>query len=301
MLQSCPRSLVLLVVIAISNGSKCSSQLETLTTPVGRTAYSYTEQLTAIGPRPPGSAGIAKAREWIKSRVQGFGVPVTSDRFLASTPLGSIEMENLSFVLRGQDSKQRVVFVAHYDSKRFIGFDFVGANDAASSVALLIALIPEIKSLTLSYDVEVVFVDGEEALDRWTAEDSLYGSRHYVSKVGDRKQILAAIVVDMIGDADLRLIRDRGVSSHLMRLLEDVLKKRGWSKLLDDVVMDVMDDHTPFIEANIPALHLMDYTFGGSASPGLYWHTAADTIDKVSVTSLSALGEILKDLLVSLR
>ena len=37
------------------------------------------------------------------------------------------------------------------------------------------------------------------------------------------------------------------------------------------------DDHTPFLEARIPALDLIDFDYGPGPSPGAYWHTPQDT------------------------
>lgn len=46
----------------------------------------------------------------------------------------------------------------------------------------------------------------------------------------------------------------------------------------------MIDDHTPFLEAGIPAVDIIDFDYP-------YWHTSADTADKVSAKSLQAVGE----------
>ncbi len=48
----------------------------------------------------------------------------------------------------------------------------------------------------------------------------------------------------------------------------------------------MIDDHTPFLEAGISAVDLIDFDYP-------YWHTTQDTPDKVSAKSLQAVGETL--------
>ncbi|MFH1263398.1 MAG: M28 family peptidase [Pseudomonadota bacterium] len=291
---------VLTIAASISIGSRCMADRSGAVTQVGSKALALTDEMVSFGPRPAGSAGLAKVREWLAKQAATLGYPLEIDTFTGDTPLGPIEMKNLSYTIRGSSSGRKVLLAAHYDSKRFIGFDFVGANDAASSVALLLSLSPEIAKKRLPYDVHVVFLDGEEALVQWTARDSLYGSRHLVTRLSYKSPIRAAIVVDMIGDRELSLVRDEDVDPRLMKILEQVLAERGWSDLLGRKGEIIEDDHTPLIRAGIPTLHLMDFTYGGPVSPGPYWHTREDTLDKISASSLSAIGEIVLDLLQKL-
>jgi Zn-dependent M28 family amino/carboxypeptidase len=48
----------------------------------------------------------------------------------------------------------------------------------------------------------------------------------------------------------------------------------------------MIDDHIPFLEAGIPAVDIIDFDFP-------FWHTAADTPDKVSAKSLEIVGNTL--------
>jgi Zn-dependent M28 family amino/carboxypeptidase len=51
------------------------------------------------------------------------------------------------------------------------------------------------------------------------------------------------------------------------------------------------DDHVPFLEEGVPAVDLIDLAYGDGPIPGSYWHTSADTLDKVCAESLDAVGE----------
>lgn len=281
-------------VLIVCLASRCTSDTRTIENQVGTQALELTQELVALGPRPPGSAGITQARNWIEAKVKSMGLLLTRDLFTAQTPLGSIEMENLSYSIPGTQSNRRVLLLAHYDSKRFVGFDFVGANDAASSVALLLSLSSEVKSRKYPFLTEIIFLDGEEALVQWTSQDGLYGSRHLASQLTNQKQnILGAVVVDMVGDRDLKLIQESYSDVALLLILKEVLQAKGLSQLLDSKTSFVQDDHVPLAKQGIPVLHLMDFTFGGDSSPGVYWHTPEDTMDKISATSLSIVGDII--------
>lgn len=80
------------------------------------------------------------------------------------------------------------MLAAHYESKREPE-GFIGASDSAVPCAMLLglaeALTPALSaaaalqsSLDDSVTLQLVFFDGEEAFNYWSAADSLYGSRH---------------------------------------------------------------------------------------------------------------------------
>ena len=48
---------------------------------------------------------------------------------------------------------------------------------------------------------------------------------------------------------------------------------------------DVLDDHTPLNAAGIPTIDLIDFDYPP-------WHTAEDTIDKLSAESLRIVGAV---------
>ena len=132
------------------------------------------------------------------------------DPFVASTPIGPIPMTNLIAKFRGS-RRETVIVAGHYDTKRFDEFRFLGANDGGSSAALLVELARVLGARRNALNYWLVFFDGEEAVRDWSATDSLYGSRHLVEKLsssGELSRIQALILVDMIGDAQLRIPRE---------------------------------------------------------------------------------------------
>ena len=279
----------LLALLILSTLVACKPSM---TSDLGKEAFKLTGEMVAFGPRPPGSPELEKVRQWIRKHIESHNLTMQKRPFVARTPKGMKNMVNLSYVIPGTQKKGLIVLMAHYDSKLFTDFEFVGANDAASSVSLLLALIQPIQQMKLPYDVQVVFVDGEEAIVEWTYNDSLYGSRQMAQDVRG-VDIKGVIVVDMVGDKDLTFIRSRSVDEKLLSYFEKSLQEMNQSSKMDQQWSYVMDDHTPFAEMGIPTLHIMDFTYGGKKQPGIYWHTAQDTMQNISAESLSITGEAL--------
>src|ERR1019366_4204589 len=176
----------------------------------GGRAFGDLKQLVSYGPRPAGSAALAQSRSWIIAQLKQTGATIEEDPFTASTPVGEIPMTNLIARFPGTESK--IVMVAsHYDTKLEEGFRFFGANDGASSTALLLELARALQGRKHALTYWLVFFDGEEAVREWTDTDSLYSSRHLVQKLsaeGELGRIQALILVDMIGDSHLEIHRE---------------------------------------------------------------------------------------------
>ena len=143
----------------------------------GERAFDDLRQLVAFGPRPPGSPALLRAREYISRQLSPAGAEIWDDTFVATTPLGDVPMTNVIGVIRG-DSPTVVVLAGHYETARLDGVRFVGANDGGSSAAFLLEMARVLARRRNKFTYWLVFFDGEEALKQWSANDSLYGSRH---------------------------------------------------------------------------------------------------------------------------
>jgi Zn-dependent M28 family amino/carboxypeptidase len=246
-------------------------------------------QLVAIGPRPAGSPGAQQAREYIRTQLSAIGLTVEEQPFVAATPLGPVRMVNLRAIIpSASKASGRLIFAGHYDTKLFRDSTFVGANDGGSSAAFLIELARALKARANALPIEVLFFDGEEAVVAWQGDDHTYGSRHYVDaarKAGTLKEIRALVLVDMIGDRDLRIKREPASTPWLTDLIWSAAKSAGRPEFVDEP-FPVEDDHVPFLQAGIPAVDLIDLDYPA-------WHTPQDTLDKVSARSLQAVGDVL--------
>jgi len=257
----------------------------------GGRAFEDLKHLVAFGPRPSGSPALTQARQWLIHELRGAGAQVEEDSFVATTPIGQIPMTNLIAKFPGS-RRETVIVAGHYDTKRFDAFRFVGANDGGSSAALLVELTRVLGARKNALNYWLVFFDGEEAVGEWSATDSVYGSRHLVEKLsasGELSRIEALILVDMIGDAQLRIPREYNSTPWLSDLVFKVAQRLGYGKYFVDSQDAAEDDHIPFLNAGVSAVDLIDFDYGPNNS---YWHTAQDTLDHCSAQSLTIVGRV---------
>jgi len=261
----------------------------------GTAALKHIERLVAIGPRVAGTPSGVRAREYIAGEARKIpGAQVQVRPFEATTPDGPMSMANVVAVLPG--ARPDVIMVAgHYDTKLFREFRFVGANDGGSSAALLLELGRGLAGLSRRYTYWLVWFDGEEARGAWTDTDSLYGSRHLATELSKAGRLPRAMVlVDMIGDRDLSINREAHSSAWLTDIIWDAAARLGYGSHFKRDLMPVEDDHVPFLRLGVPATLLIDFSYPP-------WHTAEDTLDKVSAQSLSVVGEVLLEALPSVE
>jgi len=251
-------------------------------------AWDHLRQVVALGPRPSGSPANEQTRTYIKTQLAQIGIPVVEQAWDASTPAGPIHMVNLIATIPGT-SRDRLVIAGHFDTKRYREFRFVGASDGGSSTAFLIEMARVLKARTNPLTIELLFLDGEEALGEWKYPDHTYGSRHYVEqarRTGALASLKALILVDMIGDRDLNLRRDANSTSWLTDVIWAAAREQTLQRHFLDEMTEIEDDHQPFIEAGVPAVDLIDLDYP-------QWHTPLDTLDAVSARSLQVVGDVL--------
>ena len=257
----------------------------------GHLAYSHVERLVALGHRPPGSPAIAKSQAYITEVLKKLNLQVEHQDFLANTPNGPVSMKNIMGKTR-QSGKPVVILGSHYDTRVMTNAAFVGANDGGSSTGLLLELARVLSQRRNAFTVWFVFFDGEEAQREWSETDSLYGSRYFAAKLkadGQAQAIKAMVLMDMVGDRDLKLENDASSTPWLMELVRRSAVELGYSKYLAASQKGMVDDHIPFIRAGIAAVDLIDYDYGFNNS---LWHTPNDTLDKISPHSLKIVGDI---------
>lgn len=255
----------------------------------GARAFEHLRRIVAIGPRPAGSPGAARTRAYISREIEALGLTPVPQAFDARTPLGTVPMVNVRVPIPGKAAGPRLLIAGHYDTKLFDDITFVGANDGGSSTAFLIELARVLTRRSASgLPIELVFFDGEEAVVEWEGDDNTYGSRYYVDAArrdGTLPDIGALVLVDMIGDRDLRILRESYSTPWLTDIIWIHAQKLGRREFVDESTA-VLDDHIPFLQAGIPAVNLIDMDYP-------VWHTAADDLDHVSAASLQAVGDVL--------
>lgn len=290
------RTLLLLVAVLAA----CVSASQPAPAPPafnGARAFDDLKRVVEIGPRPAGSPGIAKTRDYIRKELTAAGWQVEEQAFDARTPIGTVRMVNVRATLPSPAApaaagpRGRIVIGGHYDTKLVKEFRFVGASDAGSSTAFLLELARALKGRAGPLPIELLFLDGEEAVIDWNlpnAQDHTYGSRYYVEqlrKSGTVKDVRAFILIDMIGDKDLGIRREQNSTPWLTDAIWSTARRLGRSEFLSEET-PIEDDHLEFLAAGIPAVDIIDLDYPA-------WHTAADTLDAVSPRSLQVVGDVL--------
>jgi Zn-dependent M28 family amino/carboxypeptidase len=272
----------LIVVISIAAYGQTAPKFDS------NRAWEHLRQLVAIGPRPAGSAAIEQSRKYIKDQLAGIGIRTVEQAWDDETPLGRVHMVNLIATIPGA-SANRIAITGHYDTKLFREVRFVGASDGGSSAAFLIELARVLKARKNALTMEIVFLDGEEAVIEWRGTDHTYGSRHYV-EVAQRAKTLAAlkamILVDMIGDRDLGIRRDSNSTPWLTDIIWSAAARLKLGNRFLPAPTTVEDDHLPFLAAGVPSVDIIDLDYPA-------WHTPQDTLEAVSAGSLQVVGDVL--------
>jgi Zn-dependent M28 family amino/carboxypeptidase len=266
----------------------------------GAQALSYTRRAVAFGERPAGSEALKRTRDWIVSELKTIGGNLQLDSFTAETPAGPVPMTNILLTFPGTSGK-RIIVSGHYDTKRIPMVHFVGANDAGSSTGFLIEFAHVAARIGHNDDIVIVFFDGEEAVGQWTETDSRYGSRHLAEKWmadGTLSKIKALINIDMIGDKALDISNDANSSESLRAQLSKIAARLGYSKYFRTDQGAIDDDHKPFADAGVNVIDIIDLDYGQNGS---YWHTAQDTLDKLSARSFQIVGEVVVALVEELE
>ncbi|MBS1804351.1 MAG: M28 family peptidase [Acidobacteria bacterium] len=257
----------------------------------GAKAYEYAKSFAAIGPRWPTGPGHVKAEAFIRSHFKQD--QLEEDTFTANTTIGPVALHN--FIVRFPGKKDGIIVLStHYETNYPLrDINFVGANDGAATTGLLMAIADQLRGKKLDgYSVWLVFFDGEEAFEHWSASDSTYGSRHLAAKWGGDGtlgKIKAFILADMIGDKDLDIQRETNSTGWLVDLVRQAAKKLGDERYFFQTDEPVEDDHLPFVKRGVPSIDIIDLDYGPNNS---YHHTAQDTMDKVSARSLSIVGDV---------
>jgi glutaminyl-peptide cyclotransferase len=261
-------------------------------------AFAYLTSQCNFGPRPPGSNNLSLCREYIVNCMTSSGWNVTRQNF---TYLG-VACTNI--ISRWNSSgNASLILGAHYDTRPRADQEsnvanrtrpIIGANDGASGVAILMELARALPQ-SVRRSVEFVFFDAEDSgeINGW---DWIVGSTYYVGQLSsDRKaSIRAMILLDMVGDTNLRLLRETGSTGSLQDYVWSIADHIGYnSTFLDQNGASILDDHSPFLNAGIPSLDIIQH----NPFPR-YWHTLKDTPDKCSATSLGIVGSVLEAFVV---
>lgn len=247
-------------------------------------AFELIERQVAFGPRPAGSEASQALGRQLRRELPNFQVQPLAGGLL-----------NLISVIPGE--QPAIVVGAHYDTEATIP-DFVGANDGAAGTAAVVELAKVLPGLLPEghREVRLVLFDGEEepagCPEVRFLQCALRGSKAYVAAhPGETGEM---ILLDYIANKGLQIPREQNSDPALWSRLREAAAEVGAERYFPDANQPpIIDDHTPFIQAGVPSIDLIDFSY-------LYADTAHDTVDKLDPAALDAVGETVAELVITL-
>lgn len=278
----------------------------------GNRAYGYLKALCDIGPRPSGSPGMKQQQELLLKHFRELGAEAWLQEFSGRDPRTGQAVPMANVIARFFPERQeRILLCAHYDTLPYPMLDrvnpkgrFIGANDGASGVAVLMEMAHHVHKLPPHLGVDLVCFDGEEFIfSEWDPyfQGSEYFAHWYVDTAGTRDWYYrAAVLFDMIGDADLQIYQERNSAwwPRSRWIVDEIWQTAQRLKVWEFIPQkkyEIRDDHISLHNiGGIPAIVLIDFDYP-------YWHTQQDTPDKCSPLSLAKVGWVVLEWLQTLK
>lgn len=306
-----------LVVCAIGTGCKGANstgakaageeQRSVVETPVfdGDSAYAYVKAQCDFGPRVPNTAAHKQCGDYLVATLQGFGAEVIEQKAPVTTFDGtSLEMRNIIGQWNGK-SEQRVVLLAHWDSRPWADSDsdpanhkkpVMGANDGASGVGVLLELARVLAANQPMVGIDIVLVDAEDWGDSGDDDSWALGAQYWAAhphRAGYKP--IFGILLDMVGAADAQFTYEYYSQQHAPQVNKEVWAAANAAGFGSYFVARqggaITDDHVAVNNAGIPCIDIIDMR--QQSAHGFFdgWHTTHDTMENISAPTLKAVGQ----------
>jgi len=249
----------------------------------GQRAYENVQYQVERGARTPGSTAHEEVVNWLTVELKNYGWNVETQDAVIS----GLRVKNI--IAKRGTGNPWIILASHYDSRLYADRDpsavnrqlpVPGANDGASSTGVLLE-IARVLPAKINKQVWLAFFDAEDQANISGLNGEI-GSQYFVSTLSERPD--SVVVLDMIGDKDLNIYMERNSNPELNQEIWNVAAELQYSQFIPTAKHGMIDDHTPFINAGIKAVDIIDFDYP-------YWHTTEDTLDKVSTDSLQVVGE----------
>ncbi|MCH5242925.1 MAG: M28 family peptidase [Muribaculaceae bacterium] len=267
-------------------------------------AYSYLAKQVAFGPRVPNTVAHIQTGDWLSSELKRHGARVIEQKMQLKAFDGTILDSRNIFAQYNPDCKDRILLLAHWDSrpwadkdpdpaKRSLPVD--GANDGASGVAVLLEIGRQLAVNPTNKGIDILFVDAEDWGTDGDEDSWALGTQYFVEHpVVENYAPQQAILLDMVGGDGAIFCREyfsERSAPHVSEQLWRIAHQLGYEQMfLNRMGTAVMDDHVQLIKAGIPAIDIIEYHPGEATGFNSRWHTTSDNLDGISKTTLKAVG-----------
>lgn len=267
-----------------------------------KNAYKYLVDLCKLGPRLTASKPMERQQQILEAHFKKLGFEVELQRFTGRQPSMGDSFACVNLVARIQtERKKRVLICCHYDTRPMADREpplsnrrgqFIGANDAAASVALMMELGRLLPNLETNVGVDFVFFDAEEFIYDTQRDKYFLGSEEFVRKLiadGAKDRYTKVLNLDMVGGKNLKLHPDVESSVRAGALVNEVwsiAKELNVEEFDPEPKHEVRDDHIPFLDAGIQAADLIDFDYA-------HWHRLSDTPQNCSAENMGKVASVL--------
>jgi glutaminyl-peptide cyclotransferase len=279
----------------------------------GQRAYKHLNAICAIGPRIAGSKGMREQQELVTRHFEGLGAKVTLQGFDIRHPeTGEATRLGNLIVEFHPDRMERILLCAHYDTRPFPDEDpdpklrrapFLGANDGASGVAVLMELGTHLKDLPGPLGVDVVLFDAEELVYDRRRDQYFIGSNYFAHDyfaAPPAHKYRCGVLLDMVGDKELQIYQEK--KSYYFKEVAPIVRdiwataaKLGVNEFIAKRRHEVQDDHLPLNNiAKIPTCDIIDFDYPRPGGAN-YWHTTKDVPANCSALSLAKVGWVVHE------
>ncbi len=268
----------------------------------GMAAYELVQRQVAFGPRVPGTEGHRAMAAWVEEYLRERADTLIVQRF-THVSVDGVSLPMVNFLARFRPSSRSVLLLAHWDTRPSADGAYEpadrekpvpGANDGASGTAVLLELANLMAQAPPPRAIDILLVDGEDYGDFAVGKDVFVGSRYFAANLPAGYRPEYGVLLDMVGDRDLEIYVE-GNSNRLAPEVVDrvwnIAGRLGFNDIFHRQTRHtVNDDHIPLNEAGIPTINVIDFDYD-------YWHTPEDTPDKVTASSLGAVGTVMTRLI----
>lgn len=268
----------------------------------GKRAYDYLLAQTNFGPRNPGSAGHRNCLDYLRTELERYADAVNLQPFAVTGYKGEqVRMTNVIASFNAS-APTRILLLAHWDTRPWADQEsdpvkaekpVLGANDGASGVAVLLEIARHLKASPPAVGVDILLTDGEDFAVEGNKEEYLRGSKYFAANLPQGFRPVFGILLDMVGDKELELMKERhsvSFAPDVVELVWNAAKELHVTQFSDKLQGFVTDDHLPLNRAGIRTIDLIDFDYPNEGNS--YWHTLKDTPDKCSAESLEAVGKV---------
>lgn len=292
-----------------------SASVEASTAPVAMapfnadSAYALVAAQCDFGPRVPATPAHGRCAQWLEKQLSRHCDTVVLQRATVTTFDGK-QLPITNFIGSiNPDNPRRLLLVAHWDCRPWADNDpdpakhsqpVMGANDAASGVAVLLELARTLPKSETNIGIDILLVDAEDWGENGGDENSwALGTQYWASHPHvEGYRPVAGILLDMVGAKGAQFSKEYFSMQYASSVVNDLWNtaaKAGYSAFFRNHSGGAITDDHVIINtvAGIPCIDVIDMRTGTNSGFFPYWHTTDDTLDKIDPATLGAVGNTL--------